>query len=45
MLVALVPIAVLTIRIGIEEAFLRRALAGYADYTARVRARLVPGVW
>ncbi|MEO6027499.1 MAG: isoprenylcysteine carboxylmethyltransferase family protein, partial [Candidatus Binatia bacterium] len=44
-LVALVPIAVLAVRIGIEEAFLRRELAGYADYAARVRARLVPFVW
>jgi hypothetical protein len=24
---------------------LRRDLAGYADYAARVRCRLVPGVW
>ncbi len=44
-LVALVPIAVLAVRIGIEEAFLRRELAGYAEYVARVPARLVPGVW
>lgn len=44
-LVALVPIAVLAVRIGIEEAFLRRELPGYAAYAARVRARLVPGVW
>ncbi len=44
-LAALVPIAVLAVRIGIEEAFLRRTLRGYAAYSARVRARLVPGVW
>ncbi len=44
-LVALVPIAVLAVRIGIEEDFLRRELAGYADYATRVRARLVPFVW
>lgn len=44
-LAALVPIAVLAVRIGIEERFLRAELAGYAAYAARVRARLVPGVW
>ncbi len=44
-LVALAPIALLAVRIGIEEAFLRRELAGYPAYAARVRARLIPGVW
>jgi protein-S-isoprenylcysteine O-methyltransferase Ste14 len=44
-LVALVPIAILAVRIGIEERFLRAELDGYAEYAARVRARLVPGVW
>ena len=44
-LAALVPIAILAVRIGIEERFLRAELAGYAAYAARVRARLVPGVW
>jgi protein-S-isoprenylcysteine O-methyltransferase Ste14 len=44
-LVALVPIAILAVRIGIEEDFLRRELPGYADYAGRVRARLIPGVW
>lgn len=44
-LVALVPIAILAVRIGIEERFLRAELAGYDAYAARVRARLVPGVW
>ena len=29
----------------LEDAFLRRRLAGYADYAARVRRRLVPGIW
>ncbi|BAU88778.1 isoprenylcysteine carboxyl methyltransferase [Methylorubrum populi] len=28
-----------------EEAALRKALAGYEDYTRRVRRRLVPGIW
>ena len=34
----------LTPRIRIEEAVLRRELAGYERYQARVRARLIPGV-
>jgi len=44
-LVALLPILTLAARIGIEERFLRRELAGYDGYTRRVRWRLVPGVW
>jgi protein-S-isoprenylcysteine O-methyltransferase Ste14 len=45
--VALSPIfAVLFgIRTGIEENTLMTGLPGYADYAARVRYRLVPGVW
>jgi protein-S-isoprenylcysteine O-methyltransferase Ste14 len=43
--VALVPIAALGVRIGIEERFLRRELPGYAAYAARVRHRLIPGLW
>jgi protein-S-isoprenylcysteine O-methyltransferase Ste14 len=33
------------IRTGIEENTLRTGLPGYTDYAARVRYRLVPGVW
>jgi protein-S-isoprenylcysteine O-methyltransferase Ste14 len=33
------------IRSGIEERALIAGLPGYADYAARVRYRLVPGVW
>jgi protein-S-isoprenylcysteine O-methyltransferase Ste14 len=44
-LLALVPIALLAARIVLEERFLRRTLAGYDDYTRRVRWRLVPGLW
>jgi protein-S-isoprenylcysteine O-methyltransferase Ste14 len=29
----------------LEERTLRAGLPGYADYTARVRYRLVPGLW
>jgi protein-S-isoprenylcysteine O-methyltransferase Ste14 len=42
---AIVPIAVLALRIVIEERFLKRELRGYDDYTWRVRYRLIPFVW
>ena len=32
-------------RTTLEDAMLRAELPGYADYAARVRYRLVPGVW
>lgn len=43
---AMVPIIpLIAVRIRNEEAVLRRDLAGYADYQAKVRYRLIPGVW
>lgn len=46
---ALLPAAALAlfivIRTSSEDRFLHVALAGYADYAARVRYRLIPGVW
>ncbi|MBR0738675.1 isoprenylcysteine carboxylmethyltransferase family protein [Bradyrhizobium liaoningense] len=44
---AMVPLfaALFAVRIGIEERMLREGLPGYSDYAARVRYRLVPGVW
>lgn len=44
-LLTAVPMGILAARIVLEERFLRRALPGYADYAARVRWRLIPGVW
>ncbi len=44
-LLSAVPIGLLIVRIFVEEGFLRRELAGYEDYTRRVRRRLVPGLW
>jgi protein-S-isoprenylcysteine O-methyltransferase Ste14 len=44
-LAAAVPMAILAVRIVFEERFLRGHLDGYADYTRRVRWRLVPGLW
>jgi protein-S-isoprenylcysteine O-methyltransferase Ste14 len=38
-------IVLFAIRAGIEERALIAGLPGYADYTARVRYRLVPGLW
>jgi protein-S-isoprenylcysteine O-methyltransferase Ste14 len=35
----------LAVRIRIEEDALRQGLPGYSEYAARVRYRLVPGVW
>ena len=46
---ALVPAmalsALFVARAAHEDRFLRQNLAGYADYAARVRFRLLPGVW
>lgn len=36
---------VLVVRTVLEDRVLRRDLAGYAAYAARVRWRLVPGAW
>jgi len=44
-LLAAVPIAILAVRIVFEERFLRRSLAGYGEYTHKVRYRLLPFVW
>jgi len=44
-LFAIIPLVLLTLRIVLEERFLRRQLPGYSDYVTRVRYRLVPGVW
>ena len=38
-------LALLVARVQGEEAMLRDGLPGYRDYTARVRFRLVPGLW
>ena len=44
-LLALVPFALLVLRIGLEERVLRRELPGYSEYAARVPYRLLPGIW
>jgi protein-S-isoprenylcysteine O-methyltransferase Ste14 len=41
----LVMIALFAVRTALEDRKLMRELAGYADYAARVRYRLVPFVW
>jgi protein-S-isoprenylcysteine O-methyltransferase Ste14 len=43
----LVPVLVagLAVRVVMEERTLRAELAGYTDYAARVRYRLVPLIW
>lgn len=40
-----VPYVLLLRRTVLEDRFLRENLPGYADYAARVRYRLIPGVW
>ena len=44
-LCAIFPLALLMLRIVLEERLLRRQLPGYSDYVKRVRYRLVPGLW
>jgi protein-S-isoprenylcysteine O-methyltransferase Ste14 len=43
--IAAIALALLVWRTIVEDRMLRRGLPGYADYAARVRYRLVPGVW
>jgi protein-S-isoprenylcysteine O-methyltransferase Ste14 len=43
--VALIYSALIVRRVTFEDCFLRQSLPGYAEYAARVRHRLVPGVW
>jgi protein-S-isoprenylcysteine O-methyltransferase Ste14 len=42
---SLVPIAILMVRITVEERVLRSSLPGYDEYSAKVRKRLIPFVW
>jgi protein-S-isoprenylcysteine O-methyltransferase Ste14 len=44
-LASLASMTVLIVRILLEERFLRRELAGYEAYAARVRYRLIPMIW
>jgi len=44
-LAAAAPVALMVLRLAGEERFLRRELPGYTAYAARVRYRLIPGVW
>lgn len=38
-------LAALILRTALEDRFLQQNLAGYRDYAARVRYRLIPGIW
>lgn len=44
-LCAIVPVALMVMRLRLEERFLRRELPGYEAYATRVPHRLVPGIW
>jgi len=42
---ALISVILLVIRTALEDRTLHAELPGYAEYAARVRFRLIPGVW
>ena len=41
----LIMLGLLFVRTWLEDAALTKELAGYSDYSAKVRYRLIPGVW
>jgi protein-S-isoprenylcysteine O-methyltransferase Ste14 len=42
---AIAPVAMMVLRLHLEERFLLRELPGYREYTTRVPHRLIPRVW
>ena len=42
---ALISVVLLVMRTALEDRTLQKELPGYAEYAARVRFRLIPGVW
>lgn len=44
-LMVTVPIGILILRLTIEERVLGQKLEGYGAYAAKVRSRLIPGIW
>jgi protein-S-isoprenylcysteine O-methyltransferase Ste14 len=42
---AVIPVALMLVRLTLEERFLQAALPGYLAYASRVRFRLLPGIW
>ena len=42
---SIVPIALIVLRILVEEEFLRRRLSAYSAYEQRVERRLIPLIW
>ena len=42
---ALLAVAGIVIRTALEDRTLQAELPGYAEYTKRVRFRLIPGLW
>jgi protein-S-isoprenylcysteine O-methyltransferase Ste14 len=45
LLVSALSIVILVVRTALEDRTLRRELEGYREYAAKVRYRLVPGIW
>jgi protein-S-isoprenylcysteine O-methyltransferase Ste14 len=44
-LCSVIPLALMVLRLQLEEEVLRTELPGYEAYMKRVRSRLIPGVW
>jgi protein-S-isoprenylcysteine O-methyltransferase Ste14 len=44
-IITVLALPILVRRTAIEDRMLQNELAGYADYAAKVRYRLIPGVW
>jgi protein-S-isoprenylcysteine O-methyltransferase Ste14 len=44
-ILAVIPTALVVIRLGFEDRFLQRELPGYSEYAERVPHRLLPGIW
>jgi protein-S-isoprenylcysteine O-methyltransferase Ste14 len=44
-LCAVLPLALMMLRVQLEEDVLGNELVGYSAYMERVRFRLIPGVW
>ena len=43
--ISFLTIFLLVLRTALEDRALHQELTGYADYSARVRYRLLPGIW
>jgi len=42
---SIITVVLLFVRTGLEDRTLQNELPGYAEYAAKVRSRLIPGIW